>query len=737
MKTKQLRTQKRKANRKNINPPSIKNKTTSKNNIKKEPEINKTTTKNVIGLIFIAYFFSILVRMIWVLQFNGDAGSFWNDQLMINTNDGYYFASGVQKELFGMHSENPRIPEMWNHGLVFFTALLAKITPFSVESLLLYLPGFFSSLVVIPIILISRLYNHILWGFLASLLASITWSYYNRTMFGYYDTDMFAAMIPIFILYFFIKNSLDFNLRSSLYASIIIVLYPFFFDQGKIIVYGLGLMYIMYMLLLYRKEKKIYSSFILVFMALIPFYMVSSPYSYIIHILSILIVYFILNRKKLEQKTLVIISGVLFFLFLLFGNVFGLVYEKIAFYLSISNVASSTNHLHFLSVIKTVREAGQIPFSLFSNRVSGSELGFILSIAGYIVLVFKHRSFILSLPLVFIGFFALSGGLRFTVYMVPIAAMSLIYLFVVIGDLFNNKKATYAFIIFTSLLAISPNIKHIMQYKVYPVFNNSEVKDLQFLNKISSSKDYTLTWWDYGYPIWYYSDTSTLIDGGKHNNDNFLISTILQSTSQDLAANLSRLSVETYVDSNFSIVSNVLFKDNNPNILLSELEDPNYSLPDKTRDIYLYLPFRMIHILPTVFSFGNIDLTSGINKKEVAFIYGNIVNVDKDWSLLSNGFSINSKKGLLYSEKYGERPIKELIVRKKMSDGHEANYSKIYNNNAAFDVIFLSDYNSVIILDSETRKSAYVQMYILGNYDENLFELVRSSEYSKIYKLKK
>ena len=56
------------------------------------------------------------------------------------------------------------------------------------------MPAIISSLVVIPIILIARLYNQTLWGFFAALLGSIAWSYYNRTMAGYYDTDMFSAI---------------------------------------------------------------------------------------------------------------------------------------------------------------------------------------------------------------------------------------------------------------------------------------------------------------------------------------------------------------------------------------------------------------------------------------------------------------------------------------------------------------------------------------------------------------
>ncbi len=82
--------------------------------------------------------------------------------------------------------------------------------------------------------------------------------------------------------------------------------------------------------------------------------------------------------------------------------------------------------------IKRSEKQDKIPFEMFANRISGSQIGVIVSFIGYVVLVMRHRAFILALPLIGIGVFALWGGLRFTVYAVPVAAMSAIYLFHVI-----------------------------------------------------------------------------------------------------------------------------------------------------------------------------------------------------------------------------------------------------------------------------------------------------------------
>jgi hypothetical protein len=49
----------------------------------------------------------------------------------------------------------------------------------------------------------------------------------------------------------------------------------------------------------------------------------------------------------------------------------------------------------------------------------------------------------------------------------------------------------------------------------------------------------------------------------------------------------------------------------------------------------------------------------------------------------------------------------------------------------------MKSYGKFIVMDEQTFNSTYVQMFLLGKYDKNLFELVVSSPYSRIYKLKK
>jgi dolichyl-diphosphooligosaccharide--protein glycosyltransferase/undecaprenyl-diphosphooligosaccharide--protein glycosyltransferase len=205
----------------------------------------------------ISYLFAVFVRYYWIYWALGFPEFFWNGQIMINTNDGYYFASGVQKALFKMHQFNPLVPKWHQRGLVFVTAFLTKILPFSFETILLYMSGFISSLIVIPLILLGRLYRLTWVGFWAAMLASITWSYYNRTMFGYYDTDMFSVMVLMFIFYFLVSSIKNKNIKCAFWAALISCIYPFYMVP-ELMYYTVWLFYIQFIFLFFIEKMNFF-----------------------------------------------------------------------------------------------------------------------------------------------------------------------------------------------------------------------------------------------------------------------------------------------------------------------------------------------------------------------------------------------------------------------------------------------------------------------------------------------
>ncbi len=283
--------------------------------------LGNNSFNTAIIFILIAYLFSFMIRMIWVWQMGDIDNFYWNEQLMINTNDGYYFASAAQKALDDIHQYNPRLPDWLSSGVIFFTVIFAKVTPFSFETITLYMPSVISSLVVIPIILIGRLYGSAMFGFFAALIGSVAWSYYNRTMTGYYDTDMFSAMMPMFILYFLLGTLETEKRIFMLLSALSILIYPFLYDSGLSLIYAMGLLYMGYMFIFHRKDNFTYESTILIAIALmgLPLW---------IKLSLIIGLYFLFSRIQIERSKLIIIALAAVVLFLYTGNVFSLVWAK-------------------------------------------------------------------------------------------------------------------------------------------------------------------------------------------------------------------------------------------------------------------------------------------------------------------------------------------------------------------------------------------------------------------------
>ena len=692
---------------------------------------NELSWREITILVVIAYIFSFAVRLIWVWQFKDASQFYWNGQLMINTNDGYFFASAVEYLLNGAHADNPRVHIAIDSypAMVYISYFLAKFTPMSLETTILYAPAIISSLVVIPIILMGKLIRLPWVGFLGALLGSIAWSYYNRTMVGYYDTDMFSVLLQTTILYLFLLTIYHKDTRNILILAIFLILYPLFYPQGLSLIYAMFILWVIYQLIFQRDEL---NSYLFIAIASIALWNIDIY----IKLLFVFILFFSIDKfeKRLDKKQLFYFALISIFMFFIFGNVFGLIYSKIMGYI---DRGVTEEGLHFYQVIQTVREAGSISWETVANRVVGGFIPLTISVIGYIFLVMRYRAFLIALPLIGIGVFAHWAGLRFTVYAVSVASFAVVYFFWIVAEKFiEDKKAQIAFSAILTVGVIYPNIMHIIGYKVPTVMNKMEVSDLDKLNKIASPKDYTLTWWDYGYPIWFYSDTSTLIDGAKHHNDNFIISKILFSTSPEQVANLSRLAVETYVDSNYSIVADTLFKNKNPNQLLEELKKPEFKLPKKTRNIYLYMPFRMMNIFPTIGVFGNLDLTTGRKERNIMFYPTNAIRQNGANIVFANGIIYDMNSGILKIGQKGAKVYKFDIVEYR-PNGKSIKKSEIKHIDGNYVIVFLKTYGKFIIMDKQTYNSAYVQMFMLENYDKKLFDLVVSSPYTKIFKIKK
>ena len=699
--------------------------------------MNTFIEKKVWLYIVLAFAFSVGVRLIWIYQFHGVENFMWNNQFMINTNDGYYWAEGARDILNWDFQKFAFSPVFSDTAWV--TAFFAYVLPFSFESVILYLPVFLSSLVVIPMVLIAQNFKKAELGLVAALVASIAWSYYNRTMVGYYDTDMLNIVFPLFLLWSLVLAFRTREEKYLIFTAFEIILYRSWYPQSYSLEFAFFGLILLYTLVYERKNLYMYK-----LMAIMLFAMMGLPG--VVRFFIVIGVYVLYKRKKLDSYMYHTLAAA-FLLFLATGG-FAPIWGQLKGYVFGSSIESVGDDLklHFFSVMQTVREAGKIPFETFANRISGHTVTFLLSCVGYAMMSYRYRVMLLGLPLVGLGFLAYVGGLRFTIYAVPVMAFGIAYLIFFISDFIKNKNLKIAFVSICTLGVLYPNILHVVAYKVPTVFTKQEVAVLDKLKKVASRDDYVVAWWDYGYPIRYYSDVNTLIDGGKHGGAvNFPVSFMLTSP-QNVSAKLARFDVE-YTEKQFlmkkddgdrnrSNIANMTldsgFKDTNDFLASLHVEA---KLPKKTRDIYLYLPYRMMGILPTVARFSDIDLMSGKQNRRLFFYQTNRFKDSKTLLNLGSGVIFNKQAGTI---KIGnqEVKVKEFLITSYDKNKKLIRQRQTLHKDANFYLVYMKSYNTFLVLDEEMLNSTYIQLFVFENYDKKLFEPVVLDPNAKVFKLK-
>jgi dolichyl-diphosphooligosaccharide--protein glycosyltransferase/undecaprenyl-diphosphooligosaccharide--protein glycosyltransferase len=240
-----------------------------------------------------------------------------------------------------------------------------------------------------------------------------------------------------------------------------------------------------------------------------------------------------------------------------------------------------------------------------------------------------------------------------------------------------------------------------------------------------------------------------LTDGGKHDGDvNFPVSFML-TNPQQTASKMARLdveytektfkSLENHSDKNLTIFSNIEqmtkeygFNDTN-DFLLSLQTD--IKLPQKSRDIYFYLPFRMLDIYPTVAIFSNIDLMNGEVGNQLVFYAAKTFKQEQNIVNLGQGILFDLQKQTVTIGKESV-PVKRFVQTTYDKDMKLQKNIQLLNHAAAINVVYMSNYNTFLVLDEKTYNSLYIQLMVLEEYDKMLFEEVILTPHTKVYKLK-
>lgn len=710
------------------------------------------TWKGVVILTAGAYVLSCLMRYTWISLVHNIQSVYWNGQIMINTADGFYWANLAKDALAGMADGRLFARES---GLPMLAYLLTKYLSIPLETVMLYLPIFVSSLIVIPIVLIGRLYKNSWWGFFSALVVTGSWGYYNRTLAGYFDTDMFVLPILAFTLYFLLAASKQRNLTYLLLTTLTIIVAPYFYPNLLTMSYPLIVCYIGYNVIWHWKDAFTWISILFLSIALganllwtrLPIH----NYALSICLLFIFVgaVFAALKFIKAFQRHYKIIMclSILALTALIFfsGPIRALLINRVNLYFNRgADQTVQTYGLAFRPFINAVNEADGIAFPDFSRRLIGSMTGLLLAVAGFVILVIKKSQFLIGLPLVGLSLLAFNGGSRFVIFAAPLAGLGAVYLIIIVISWLSERYAWLNKTWTTCLLALLavgtllfPNIKHISEFMPGPLLQTDRVQALEILKQTGKPSDFVISWWDYGTAIQFYSGLRTVVDPGQQEpNALFALSEILTTSSQQKTANLSRWIIERHLQSPYYYFYPSTPENKDPVKFIADATSNKFALPKKTTDVFLFLPIDLMNLSNALIKASNIDLFTGAPLRDVMF-----VNSD-DYAL--NGMKASVPQGnfsvdfnaLTLKQGATDLPVKAFHLIYNNADGQLQVKNITKNSSADLHVIMMRDLHKLIILDDKLFNSSLIQLLLFRNYDAKLFEPIVQEQTVAIYKLK-
>ena len=122
------------------------------------------------------------------------------------------------------------------------------------------------------------------------------------------------------------------------------------------------------------------------------------------------------------------------------------------------------------------------------------------------------------------------------------------------------------------------------------------------------------------------------------------------------------------------------------------------------------------------------------NKAPFFFVSRNFKDVG-DSIILGSNISVN-KKNLVVTIGKNKLPVRRFVKTVYDKQMKLQKSVQLVDFSSNLSLIFMSSYNTFLIVDEKTYNSLYIQLMVLEEYDKNLFEKVIVNPHAKVYKLK-
>jgi len=656
----------------------------------------KNTLKELFIYITIAYLLGLVVRFV-VLQNVWHIESYWYEGriLPIWNDDAGLYGYYAKQILQGID-----YPFEGDYILGYLIAWIVELFGIHIDWVMLILPAFLASLVVIPIIVMGYLLDNLKFSFYASLIGVIGINYYTRSHLGYIDTDTINLILIYLLAISFVVVAYKHNIHYALIGIVALVLLYHFYHSSKSLIAGvLGINFLM-TLLFYHKNSVLYQFLILLGIT----FTLTILFNPLLAMTVSIGLIWLMNHpimKSIDYKVYLGTIGLLVLAGLFFVDLSSL-YGRALDYLKLDALVS-VGEYHIANVLATVSENRQESIFAIYTQFVGVNLYIVIATLGYILLIWKQRAFIFLAPLLILGYLSFKMGIRFTIYAEMVLALGFVYLlnyfkkeiWILVGVVIALALMLYNIISYNHILAP----KH---------FNNKDITTFNSLN--IKPKDIMISWWDYGWPLWYYMGSkNTYIDNGANTQGGTLFVAKMLLSNSTQAYDLAKIIATQTRD--LSILNNQ-----------HSITHYAKNIKIEKRNVYILLHRKMFEMFNVFSLFADRDIKSGKPTKRRKLNISKIVKYQAGGRyLVGENFTIDLLKG---SIRNAHKSVK-LYGRISLKNGHVVS-TQIYNKEASNAIIL--NRNNVIYIDKESLHSLLIQSLLLNQVDQRYFERVTNSE---------
>ncbi len=705
----------------------------------------KNNTKKFLIYIFFAYLFGVILRLTALVQAL-QIDAFWQDgnPVAIWTPDagryGYY-----AKVLL----DGGDLPLSADYLTGHIVAGVSSLFSIPLEWVMFILPVVIAPLIVVPMMMIAKSINQLTLGFLASLMAVSETYFYARSSLGYMDTDGVNLLLILFALAFIIRTIVEKKLRYAVVAALFLQLFSLWYHSSSIINLLIIAISFVVVLIYYRKENVAIQLIFLLGFSVIPI----STELKLLALFLIAILFVLLNKHKN-------ISPKIYFSILFICMAFVALYVGPMHYLHRAlSYLSPEMQLHYGANgidyaydndLLSVSEARGSRLWDVEAALVLSDIYVMVGMLGYVVFAIFYPPVLFLAPLFILGLLSAWGGIRFSMYATPALALGVVYIFYIFRALlakyfklsrYITRFPFYATVLVLLLMiynALIVNMSMMLKTNMYA----PEVKALKVFSKELKNTDTIISWWDYGWPLWYYTGfDNTLADNSRHGGpDSYIIARMLTSADQEYTHNTAIILGDNRLKSTengYRSVLPYLAKEHNLSALFSEdsICIP-LSLNRQNDNIYIMLHYKMLDYFGVLNSFSKKKLTGGVLASKPALRMTELVKpFSSDHSLLEgHSYILDSTDGRVVDSKGNKTAVSALtiVAGNKRKKGYSFNHE---GNETSGQVIAYR--NKFIWLDQELYDSFFIQAMLFDAYDEDLFEKVAETGRIKIFKVKR